>query len=287
VALGDGPIDADLLTRCGVRCRLQGCLPSDHARQLSRRASASRRRGRTGRVDAPPRRLPGLRRVTWTSTSTGGVRRVAVVERRTLETGDRLAGPCIVEPATTVLVLPRHPSISGQAREPRDRGGVVTTDRFTMDVLREAFFAVTTDISEPSANVTESGHLRGLDCRRLTDTAANSFLRGTASRVPRPARRGRARHARSGSDLVPGDVVATNDPFAGGGDHLSDVAMVRRSSWTAGSPRSRRRRDLDRGRWQGPRVVDRRLGGDLPGGTATAVRPRRPAAASSTATSSR
>jgi N-methylhydantoinase B len=28
-------------------------------------------------------------------------------------------------------------------------------------------------------------------------------------------------------DLAPGDVVATNDPFAGGGGHLSDVAMVR------------------------------------------------------------
>jgi N-methylhydantoinase A len=35
------------------------------------------------------------------------VQRATVVERRTLEAGDRLAGPCIVEePATTVLVLP-------------------------------------------------------------------------------------------------------------------------------------------------------------------------------------
>jgi N-methylhydantoinase A len=37
----------------------------------------------------------------------GGVRQVSVVERRSLQAGDRLDGPWIVEePATTVLILP-------------------------------------------------------------------------------------------------------------------------------------------------------------------------------------
>jgi N-methylhydantoinase A/oxoprolinase/acetone carboxylase beta subunit len=37
----------------------------------------------------------------------GGVQRASVVERRALQHGGRLAGPCVIEePATTVLVLP-------------------------------------------------------------------------------------------------------------------------------------------------------------------------------------
>ena len=81
-------------------------------------------------------------------------------------------------------------------------------------------------------------------------------------------------------DLRPGDVIIANDPYAGGGTHLSDVALVR--PIFAGSEAARADRvrcgqgPLDRGRRQGPRIVDRRLAGRLRRGSAAPVRLRLP-----------
>ncbi len=104
------------------------------------------------------------------------------------------------------------------------------TDRFTMDVLREAFFAVTDEMFESLKRTSQSPVIYevldfavGLtDARGELVSQGNGIagflgplgeaVRDTLVRVP---------------DLAPGDVVATNDPFAGGGGHLSDVAMVR------------------------------------------------------------
>jgi N-methylhydantoinase B len=105
-----------------------------------------------------------------------------------------------------------------------------TRDRFTMDVLREAFFAVTDEMFVSLQRTSQSPVIyEVLDFAvGLTDAGGElvsqgngiaGFLgplgeavRDTLVRIP---------------DLAPGDVVATNDPFAGGGGHLSDVAMVR------------------------------------------------------------
>ena len=99
-----------------------------------------------------------------------------------------------------------------------------------MDVLREAFFAVTDEMFESLKRTSQSPVIYevldfavGLtDARGELVSQGNGIagflgplgeaVRDTLVRVP---------------DLVPGDVVATNDPFAGGGGHLSDVAMVR------------------------------------------------------------
>ena len=104
------------------------------------------------------------------------------------------------------------------------------SDRFTMDVLREAFFAVTDEMFESLKRTSQSTVIYevldfavGLtDARGELVSQGNGiagFLgplgeatRDTLVRVP---------------ELAPGDVVATNDPYAGGGGHLSDVAMVR------------------------------------------------------------
>src|SRR5881409_851675 len=32
-----------------------------------------------------------------------------------------------------------------------------------------------------------------------------------------------------GADLRPGDIIVTNDPYTGGGTHLSDVSLIMRS----------------------------------------------------------
>lgn len=104
------------------------------------------------------------------------------------------------------------------------------TDRFTMDVLREAFLAVSDEMFVSLARTSQSPVIyEVLDFAvGITDAAGElvsqgngiaGFLgplgeatRDTIARVP---------------ELMPGDVVATNDPYAGGGTHLCDVALVR------------------------------------------------------------
>lgn len=104
------------------------------------------------------------------------------------------------------------------------------TDRFTMDVLREGFLAVADEMFISLARTSQSPVIyEVLDFAvGITDPAGElvsqgngiaGFLgplgeavRDTIVRIP---------------DLAPGDVVATNDPYAGGGTHLSDVALVR------------------------------------------------------------
>ena len=106
----------------------------------------------------------------------------------------------------------------------------MTGDRFTMDVLREAFIAVADEMFLSLQRTSQSPVIyEVLDFAvGVTDTGGElvsqgngiaGFLgplgeavRDTIARVP---------------DLGPGDVIAANDPYAGGGTHLSDVALVR------------------------------------------------------------
>jgi N-methylhydantoinase B len=106
----------------------------------------------------------------------------------------------------------------------------VTADRFTMDVLREAFLAVSDEMFVSLQRTSQSPVIyEVLDFAvGVTDpwgwlvsqgNGIAGFLgplgeavRDTIARVPHLGR---------------GDVVATNDPYAGGGTHLSDVALIR------------------------------------------------------------
>jgi N-methylhydantoinase B len=103
-------------------------------------------------------------------------------------------------------------------------------DRFTVDVLREAFLAVTDEMFVSLQRTSQSPVIYevldfavGLtDARGELVSQGNGIagflgpigeaVRDTLERIP---------------DLAPGDVVATNDPYSGGGSHLSDVAMAR------------------------------------------------------------
>src|SRR5918999_1884532 len=109
-------------------------------------------------------------------------------------------------------------------------GDDAARDRFTMDVLREAFLAVTDEMFVSLQRTSQSPVIYevldfavGLtDGRGELVSQGNGIagflgplgeaVRDTLVRVP---------------NLAPGDVIATNDPYAGGGSHLSDVAMVR------------------------------------------------------------
>jgi len=112
VPLGDDPIDYDLLER--LREDFDDASEEAYAFRLptaieivEARVSVSVARGEPVEWAAAPAPAPELRPRDVDLDQHGGVQRATVVERRTLDAGDRLAGPCIVEePATTVLVLP-------------------------------------------------------------------------------------------------------------------------------------------------------------------------------------
>jgi N-methylhydantoinase A len=113
VALHDGPIDGALLSR--LRSDFDAASEEAYAFSLPTAVEVVEARVSVGAVRDEP--------VRWTSPSSasvprlrprevdldehGGVRRIDVVERRSLGAGDRLPGPLVIEePATTVLVLP-------------------------------------------------------------------------------------------------------------------------------------------------------------------------------------
>ena len=112
VTLGDGPIDEGLLER--LRAAFDVASEETYAFSLptavelvEARVSVSAERSEPIEWTTEAAPAPELRPRDVDLDEHGGVQRVTVVERRALQAGDRLAGPCIIEePATTVLVLP-------------------------------------------------------------------------------------------------------------------------------------------------------------------------------------
>ncbi|MGQ0668066.1 MAG: hydantoinase B/oxoprolinase family protein [Actinomycetota bacterium] len=106
----------------------------------------------------------------------------------------------------------------------------MTDDRFTMDVLREGFRAVTDEMFVALARTSQSPVIYevldfavGITDARGELVSQGNGIAGFLGPLGEVARDTLARVP----DLAPGDVVLTNDPYAGGGGHLSDVAMVR------------------------------------------------------------
>ena len=104
------------------------------------------------------------------------------------------------------------------------------TDRFTMDVLREAFFAVTDEMFVSLQRTSQSPVIYevldfavGLTDARGELVSQGNGIAGFLGPLGEVAREALERLP----DLAPGDVIASNDPYSGGGSHLSDVALVR------------------------------------------------------------
>jgi len=104
------------------------------------------------------------------------------------------------------------------------------TDRFTMDVLREAFAAITDEMFVSLQRTSQSPIIyEVLDFGvGITDASGElvaqgngvaGFLGPLGDVVQETIARRKA--------LKPGDVIIANDPYSGGGTHLSDVALVR------------------------------------------------------------
>jgi N-methylhydantoinase B len=104
------------------------------------------------------------------------------------------------------------------------------TDRFTTDVLREAFLAVADEMFVSLQRTSQSPVIYEVLDFAVGITDADGQLvsqgNGIAGFLGPLGEATRDTIARV-ADLRPGDVVATNDPYAGGGTHLSDVALVR------------------------------------------------------------
>ena len=110
----------------------------------------------------------------------------------------------------------------------------MTADRFTMDVLRESFAAITDEMFAALQRTSQSPVIyEVLDFAvGVTDGMGELVSQGNgiagflgplgdavkATIAQRP-------------DLHPGDVIITNDPYSGGGTHLSDVALIRPVFW--------------------------------------------------------
>lgn len=104
------------------------------------------------------------------------------------------------------------------------------TDRFTLDVLREAFLAVADEMFVSLQRTSQSPVIyEVLDFGvAITDRYGELVSQGNGiAGFLGPLGEATRDTLRRVPDLEPGDVIATNDPYAGGGTHLSDVALVR------------------------------------------------------------
>jgi N-methylhydantoinase B len=106
----------------------------------------------------------------------------------------------------------------------------VSGDRFTSDILREAFIAIGDEVFVSLARTSQSpliyevlDYAVGVTDARGELIAQGNGVAGFLGPVGEAVRETLVRVP----DLGPGDVVATNDPYSGGGSHLSDVTLVR------------------------------------------------------------
>lgn len=106
----------------------------------------------------------------------------------------------------------------------------MSTDRFTLDILREGFLAVADEMFISLQRTSQSPIVyEVLDFGvGLTDSRGELVSQGNGvAGFLGPLGDVVTASLELMSNLIAGDVVVANDPYAGGGTHLSDVAMVR------------------------------------------------------------
>lgn len=106
----------------------------------------------------------------------------------------------------------------------------MTTDRFTLDILREAFLAVADEMFISLQRTSQSPIVYEVLDFGVGLTNATGELVSQGNGVAGflgPLGDAVVATIEEVPNLVAGDVVVANDPYKGGGTHLSDVAMVR------------------------------------------------------------
>ncbi len=106
----------------------------------------------------------------------------------------------------------------------------MTTDRFTMDVLREGFAAISDEMFVSLQRTSQSPIIYevldfgvGISDADGELVSQGNGIAGFLGPLGDAIKETIARQ----KELKPGDVIIANDPYAGGGTHLSDVALVR------------------------------------------------------------
>jgi N-methylhydantoinase B len=103
-------------------------------------------------------------------------------------------------------------------------------DRFTMDVLREGFAAISDEMFVSLQRTSQSPIIyEVLDFGvGITDSGGELVAQGNGiAGFLGPLGDAVKETIARGKELRPGDVIIANDPYAGGGTHLSDVALIR------------------------------------------------------------
>ncbi len=110
----------------------------------------------------------------------------------------------------------------------------MTADRFTLDVLREGFAAITDEMFVSLQRTSQSPIIYevldfavGITDARGELVAQGNGVAGFLGPLGDAVKATIARHP----GLAPGDVIIANDPYSGGGTHLSDVALIRPVFW--------------------------------------------------------
>jgi N-methylhydantoinase B len=115
----------------------------------------------------------------------------------------------------------------------------VTVDRFTLDVLREGFAAITDEMFVSLQRTSQSPIIYevldfgvGITDSRGELVSQGNGIAGFLGPLGEAVQETLARQAAGTiTPLRPGDVIIANDPYAGGGTHLSDVVLVRPVFW--------------------------------------------------------
>ena len=107
---------------------------------------------------------------------------------------------------------------------------MTAADRFTMDVLREGFAAISDEMFVSLQRTSQSPIIYevldfgvGISDADGELVSQGNGIAGFLGPLGDAIKETIARQ----KDLRPGDVIIANDPYAGGGTHLSDVALVR------------------------------------------------------------
>ncbi len=105
-----------------------------------------------------------------------------------------------------------------------------TEDRFTLDVLREGFAAISDEMFVSLQRTSQSPIIYevldfgvGISDAEGELVSQGNGIAGFLGPLGDAVKETIARR----KDLKPGDVIIANDPYAGGGTHLSDVALIR------------------------------------------------------------
>ncbi len=105
-----------------------------------------------------------------------------------------------------------------------------TVDGFTMDVLREGFAAISDEMFVSLQRTSQSPIIYevldfgvGISDAEGELVSQGNGIAGFLGPLGDAIKETIARR----KDLKPGDVIIANDPYAGGGTHLSDVALIR------------------------------------------------------------